>query len=106
MAATVEGLRIAFGKDPVAQRLLSRIDAALDRLVSPSELVRVPLPQPNSQPNSQPDDQTVFGRPSSGVPSAKAATTPGATSSTEAPASATGSEAETSEERRVGKECG
>src|SRR3546814_1485874 len=76
MAATVEGLRIAFGKDPVAQRLLSRIDAALDRLVSPSELVRVPLPQPNSQPNNQPDDQTVFGRPSSGVPSAKAATTP------------------------------
>src|SRR3546814_10928549 len=94
MAATVEGLRIAFGKDPVAQRLLSRIDAALDRLVSPSELVRVPLPQPNSQPNSQPDDQTVFGRTASGVPSAKAATTPGATYATDAPAGETGSEAE------------
>lgn len=45
MSATVEGLRVAFGKDPVAQRLLARIDAALDRLVEPGELVRVPLPE-------------------------------------------------------------
>lgn len=48
MAATVEGLRVAFGKDPVAQRLLSRIDAALDRLVAPADLVRVPLREPRA----------------------------------------------------------
>lgn len=45
MAATVEGLRLAFGKDQTAQRLLARMDAALDRLVEPGELVRVPLPK-------------------------------------------------------------
>lgn len=46
VSATVEGLRVAFGKDAIAQRLLARIDAALDRLVEPGALVRVPLPDP------------------------------------------------------------
>ncbi|PVG81528.1 hypothetical protein DDE18_16060 [Nocardioides gansuensis] len=49
IAATVEGLRLAFGKDPMAQRLLARVDAALDRLVEPGELARVPLPRARAE---------------------------------------------------------
>lgn len=52
--ATVEGLRVAFGRDAVALRLLARIDAALDRLAGPDGPVRVPLPE---QPPAQRPDQ-------------------------------------------------
>ena len=50
LAATVEGLRLAFGKDPKAQRLLTRIDAALDRSSRPGELVRLAIPEPPAAP--------------------------------------------------------
>lgn len=60
VAATVEGLRVAFGKDPVAERLLARIDAALDRLVAPGELLRVPLPEPTTtQPTAEGSTRTA-----------------------------------------------
>lgn len=63
ISATVEGLRVAFRKDPVAHRLLARIDAALDRLVEPGAFTRVPLP----------DDRPSATTPAAPRPSTRAA---------------------------------
>lgn len=60
VSATVEGLRVAFRRDPVAQRLLARIDVALDRLVEPGGFTRVPLPddRPSATTSAAPRPST------------------------------------------------
>lgn len=96
VAATVEGLRVAFGRDPLAQRLLARVDAALDRLVAPDVIVRTPVTTaPDRGDRSRPDATrelpAVTETP--GAPAAATATTGSDTATV--PDGAAGDSAET-----------